>query len=90
VWHASIAFLKASGPVPIARWGEGTLRDARRRLSIALEGVGTGVTVVQEKGKALHARRSLADEEIARLSPAWLQIPARDEFSEEGIVEMSL
>lgn len=35
-------------------------------------------------------RRSLSDVEMGTLSIEWLAIPARDEFSEEGEVEMAL
>jgi hypothetical protein len=45
---------------------------------------------VQAKRIGLHARRSLSDDEIATISAEWLKIPAQDEFSEEGIIEMSL
>ncbi len=39
---------------------------------------------------ALHARRSLTDEEMAQLSCEWLALPAVDEFSESSEVEMAL
>lgn len=41
-------------------------------------------------GICLHARRALNDAEIARLSPEWLAIPARDEFAPERGMEMRL
>ncbi len=39
---------------------------------------------------ALHMRRSLSDAEMESLSCEWLAIPAQDEFSEDGEVEMKL
>jgi len=42
------------------------------------------------KPACLHIRRSLSDAEIATLSPEWLAIPARDEFSEDGAMETRL
>lgn len=76
----------------MSRWGDGSLRDARRRILEALEGVGTGKTVfaTTRGGVAVHGRRSLRDEEIAVLSPEWCAIPAVDEFSEDGLMEMDL
>jgi len=56
----------------------------------ALEGVGRGETVATWRKIALHVRRSLTDAEMACLSAEWLAIPARDEFSEDGVVEQRL
>jgi|HubBroStandDraft_2_1064218.scaffolds.fasta_scaffold23352_3 hypothetical protein len=67
------------------------MRDARRRLAAVLDGVGEGPTIVQTAfGLALHARRSLSASEIAMLSPAWLAIPARDEFAPNANAEPDL
>ena len=82
MWHASIAYLKNSGPVFAARWGDGTLREARRILAITLNGVGCGETVERMTNVALHHRRSLNSGELATLSAEWLAIPAIDQFSE--------
>jgi len=87
VWHASVANLKVA---LTNRWGEGTLRDARRRAMTALEGVGRGEAVLFVGEMALHLRRSLFDEEVGMLSAEWLAIPARNEFSADGQVEMRL
>lgn len=65
-------------------------REARRLALQTLSGVGMGETVTTIRDTCLHARRSLSDVEIARLSPEWLAIPARDEFSEDGTVEARL
>lgn len=56
----------------------------------ALQGVGRGEPVSFLGKLALHLRRSLSDEEVGLLSPEWLAIPAQDEFSQDGAVEMRL
>ena len=68
------------------------MRDARRRLIEVMDGVGQGKTIfaTTKREIALHARRSLSDAEIASLDPVWCAIPAQDEFSEDGLVEMEL
>lgn len=63
---------------------------ARRLLSVVLDGVGIGETVEQPIRVCLHHRRSLNDSEIGTLSPAWLAIPARDEFAKSCGVENRL
>jgi hypothetical protein len=73
-----------------ARWGEGVWREARRRLRLALEGVGDGAAIELLASVCLHARRALTESEIAMLSPAWLAIPARDEFAPELGMETRL
>jgi hypothetical protein len=91
VWHASVARLSRAGfPVDSARWGEGTLRAARRIAREVLNGVGVGESVEMLRSTCLHLRRSLSLEEVGTLSPAWLAIPARDEFSEDGAIESRL
>jgi hypothetical protein len=91
VWHASVARLGRSGdPIHSGRWGEGTLRQARRIAFDTLNGVGDGESVEMLRPTCLHVRRSLSLAEIATLSPEWLAIPARDEFSEDGVIETRL
>lgn len=92
MWHASVARIKGNAPVPISRLGDGARRAARLVVLEELFQVGTGKTVfaTTRDGVAIHGRRSLSDEEIAILSPEWLAIPARDEFSEDGLMEMEL
>jgi hypothetical protein len=53
-------------------------------------GVGAGETVEMLRPVCLHVRRGLSDAEIATLTPEWLAIPARDEFSEDGRIEQRL
>jgi hypothetical protein len=55
-----------------------------------LAGVGSGESVELLRPTCLHVRRSLSPAEVATLSPAWLAIPARDEFSEDGAMESRL
>ncbi len=90
MWHASIAKLGSSAPVPTDRWGDGVRHSANRLLTEALSGVGKEPTVTTMRKIAVHMRRSLSDEEMGMLTCEWLAIPARDEFSEDGEVEMSL
>jgi hypothetical protein len=66
------------------------MRAARRLAADALRDVGAGESVEMLRPVCLHVRRSLAPDEMACLSAEWLAIPARDEFSEDGRVEMSL
>ncbi len=66
------------------------IREAKRRLFLALIDVGREPTVLGMRKIALHMRRSLSDTEMAALSCDWLAIPAQDEFSEDGEVEMKL
>lgn len=88
MWHASIARIAASGAViSTGRWGDGTLRDARRRAMQTLDGIGDGPSVEALRPACLHIRRSLAPEEMRALSAEWLAIPARDEFSQDGAME---
>jgi hypothetical protein len=92
VWHVSLARFSKTAIIPLDRWGGGVRREARRLVDSVLSGAGTGPLVehVSKSGTVVHFRRSLSDEEIATLSPAWLAIPAQDEFSEDGLVEMRL
>jgi hypothetical protein len=70
------------------------MRDAKRNLLLMLEGVGQGKGILhlgkEENAAAVHLRRSLSDEEIGVLSPAWLAIPAEHEFTRDGEIEMEL
>lgn len=66
------------------------MNAARRLAATMLHGVGTGESVEMLKPVCLHVRRALSAEEIATLTPEWLAIPARDEFSEDGQVESRL
>jgi hypothetical protein len=91
VWHASIARVSARAKiVPTDRWGDGVRREARRRLDVALHGVGNGESVEMWRPVCLHLRRGLSDDEMRLLSAEWLAIPARDEFSEDGAIEPRL
>ena len=90
VWHASIAWLRHSGPLLTNKWGQGTIREAKRLLLRTLDGVGQEPSVLTQRGIALHMRRSLTDAEMEQLTAEWLAIPARDEFSEDGEVEIRL
>lgn len=92
MWHASIARLNRTGTTLVSTWGDGTLRDAKRRALALLDGVGRGnpVYATTPKGKALHVRKSLSDEEMEMLTEEWLALPAIDEFGPDGLIEMNL
>lgn len=90
MWHASIAKLGDVTLIPTERWGGGVIREANRLLRRALLGVGREPTILTLRKIALHMRRSLSDVEMESLSCEWLAIPAEDEFSEDGEVEMKL
>lgn len=72
------------------RWGEGVFRAARRIAARVLDGVGSGETVEFVRPACLHVRRSLSPAEMGYLTAEWLAIPARDEFSASGEMEMRL
>lgn len=90
MWHASIARLGRIAPIPTDRWSHATVGDAKRRLLAALEDVGQPPTVLTMRRISIHIRRSLASDEMNELSCEWLAIPAQDEFSEDGEMEMAL
>ncbi len=90
MWHASIARPVQVGLFPTDRWGAGMVREGKRWLLMALAGVGKDPTILTMRQAALHMRRSLSDVEMEALSHEWLAIPARDEFSEDGEMEMAL
>lgn len=66
------------------------MRAAKRIGQSSLSGVGREPSVFHRGRVAIHVRRSLTDEEMTGLSCEWLAIPARDEFSESGEVDMVL
>jgi hypothetical protein len=76
--------------MPAEDWGHGVYIAARRHATEALREVGSGQTVETVKGFLLHARRSLSDEEMGRLTAEWLAIPAQDEFMEGCEMETRL
>lgn len=78
MWHASIAIRSEGGLVPWARCGLKTRDIVRRTVIGMLAGVGTGETRRDRSEHVLHARRKLAAQELALLSPAWCEISAVD------------
>lgn len=80
VWHASLALLdpRRGIPVPVSQWTVKDLSRARSKLGALLSGVGSGPDHWKGGRAAYHLRRRLSDAEIARLSPAWLALPAID------------
>lgn len=66
------------------------VREAQRYARMILEDIGIDPTVLTMRRIAMHARRALSEAEMGSLSCEWLAIPALDEFSEDGEVEMRL
>lgn len=78
MWHASVCVHSRSGPIPFVLCDERT-RDMLKRTALGLlDGVGTGETRRDRAAAVLHARRRLADHELALLTPEWCAIPAVD------------
>jgi hypothetical protein len=75
VWHASIG----CGGKRVAEWSPGMLERAHAILRVLMYGVGQGETKIDSEGYVLQHRRTLTEEEIAKLEPAWLALPAIDE-----------
>jgi len=77
VARASIAVLNSSGRPRFARHvlNKGLVYGLGVKL---LDGVGAGETFMKYGEVAFHVRRSLSDQEIAGLDPAWLAIPPVD------------
>lgn len=90
MWHASIAYLNRKGATPLVKWGDGTHRRAYALGLKTLEGVGKEPTIPLAGEFAAHFRRSLTESEMEMLSAEWLAIPARDNFTYDGKVEIRL
>lgn len=76
MWHVSIAEHDGHGVIRMNQVRNKTaLFTLGRKL---LNGVGSGETFEKVGDTAIHVRRSLSDEEIAGLDPAWVAIPAVD------------
>jgi len=75
VWHASIA-VHSGLPVPWARCGLKTRDIVRETVIGLLAGVGSGETRRERSEVVLHARRRLAERELAMLTAEWCAIPA--------------
>ena len=79
MWHASVAAVRSSGPVPWALLPPRARVRLREVAAALLRGVGTGPEIWQPKPSGVaHLRRSLSDAEIAGLDPAWVAIPPVD------------
>ena len=76
MWHASIAVQSGAGPVPWSRCGLKTRGIVRETVLDLLSGIGSGDTRRDRSEFMLHARRRLADREIAMLTAEWCAIPA--------------
>ena len=64
--------------MPWAKCGLKTRDVVRRTVISLLAGVGTGDTRRDRSEVVLHARRRLAEHELALLSPAWCALLAID------------
>jgi len=67
-----------SGPIPWVFCDERTRELLKRSALALLEGVGTGDTRRERATTVLHARRRLADHELALLTAEWCAIPPVD------------
>lgn len=76
MWHASIAVQSVGGPIPWSRCGLKTRAAVRETVIGLLAGVGAGDTRRDRSEFVLHARRRLADRELAMLTAEWCAIPA--------------
>lgn len=76
MWHASIAVHDGSGFVPWSRCGLKTRAIVRDAVIGLLSGVGSGDTRRDRSEVVLHARRRLADRELALLTAEWCALPA--------------
>ena len=76
MWHASISVHDRSGLVPWSRCGLKTRGIVRETALGLLAGVGTGDTRRERSDFVLHARRRLAERELALLTAEWCAIPA--------------
>lgn len=76
MWHASIAAHDPTGPLEWRRLGIRDREAVRMLVMSLLQGVGAGDTRRDRSGYVLHARRRLADAELALLTSAWCAIPA--------------
>ncbi len=75
MWHASIA-VQSGGPVAWSRCGLKTRAAVRETVIGLLAGVGSGDTRRDCNEFVLHARRRLAERELAMLTAEWCAIPA--------------
>ena len=78
VWHASIAAHGFAGPIPWALLGEPSREIMRRTVLGLLAGAGQGDIRRDRSDTVLHARRRLADRELAQLTPEWCAAGAVD------------
>lgn len=78
VWHASVCAHGLSGPIDFVYLDERSRELLKRTALELLEGVGQGDTRRDRSPTVLHARRRLADAELALLTPEWCAIPAFD------------
>ena len=78
VWHASVAVQGFLGPVHYAFWDRRT-RDAAQNVVLDLiANVGAGEVRRDRSEYVLHARKRLADHELAAQSCEWHAIQAID------------
>ena len=84
MWHASISVRDFPVLVPWSRCGLKTRAIVRETVIGLLAGVGTGSTRRDRSEVVLHARRRLAERELAMLTAEWCAIPAVG-FAGDGI-----
>lgn len=84
MWHASLAFQTANGPIPFEKWKRKQLKAGIRTGEMLLLGCGASrkrmIFVTEPPGVCLHIQVVLAPHELNMLPPEWMSIPAVDEL----------
>lgn len=89
MWHVSIALRGFDGrPVETARVVSQVRTDIKRLADRLLAGVGQGPDKFHRGRIAFHLRRSLTNDELARIDQAWLALPAIDGGTEDEETEV--
>jgi hypothetical protein len=78
VWHASIAVQGGTGPEAFAYWDPRTRELAMRTVLALIADVGSGDVRRDRSACVLHARKRLADAELAKQTCEWHAIQAVD------------
>lgn len=78
MWHVSLSWPQAGGPLVTDRWTRQQRNEAERQAHRLLAGVGGSVAEIGLYPFSYQLRRGLTDDEIAGLDPAWCALPAID------------
>ena len=78
MWHASIAWQGGREVVPFALWDDRTRELAKRTVLGLIADVGAGEVRRDRSAHVLHARKRLAEAELAAQTCEWHAIQAID------------